>query len=185
MAQHTVAVPRPREPADGQQPRADGRVPPGATNGAGSVPRPPAGRTAALRLAAVISADGRAHPSNAVRRHNWAVRDGQDPFIRHYFGVLAAFRLGAARARRAAMADQPAETWEARFGRLVKAAREAAGLTQSTLEDLAGLTATTVTRVERGEYDMPAAELADIAAVLAVDPGSLFPPPAGGGPDAP
>jgi hypothetical protein len=131
MAQRTVAVPRPREPADG------GRVAPRATDSAGPVPRLPPGRPAALRLAAVIAADGRAHPSDAVRRYNWAVPAGQDPFIRHYFGVLAAFRLGAARARRAAVADE--ETFEARFGRPVRAAREAAGLTQSTLERDAGL----------------------------------------------
>jgi len=143
--QRTVAVPRPREPADG------GRAAPAAADGAGPVPRLPPGRAAALRLAAAISADGRAHPSTAVRRHNWTIRDGQDPFIRHYFGVLAAFRLGAARARRAAMADEPAESFEARFGRLVKAAREAAGITQSTLERNAGLIPTTVTRVERGD----------------------------------
>ena len=130
----------------------------------------------------MISADGRAHPSDAVRRYNWAVTDGQDPFLRHYFGVLAAFRLGAARARRAAVADE--ETFEARFGRPVRAAREAAGLTQSTLERDAGLVPTTVTRVERGEYDLPVSELADLAHALGVDPGSLF-PPAGGGPAAP
>jgi len=137
------------------------------------------------RLAGLISAVGRAHPSNAVRRYNWAIRDGQDPFLRHYFPVLAAFRLGTERARRAAMADEPAdETFEHRFGRLVKAARQAAGLTQSTLEDRAGLTPTTVTRLERGEYDTPVSELADLARVLGVDPGSLF-PPAGGEPAVP
>ena len=75
--------------------------------------------------------------------------------------------------------DQPADTWQRRFGRLVRQAREAAGLTQSRLEDLAGLTPTTVTRLERGEHDIPAAELADIAHALGVDPGSLFPPAAG------
>ena len=74
------------------------------------------------------------------------------------------------------MADEPADTWERKFGRLVRQAREAAGLTQSTLEDRAGLRPTTVTRVERGEHDLPAAEFADIAAVLGVDPGTLFPP---------
>jgi len=74
--QRTVAGPRPREPAD------DLRCP------------------VSGHLAALISADGRAHPSDAVRRYNWAVLDGQDPFLRHYFGVLAAFRLGAVNARR-------------------------------------------------------------------------------------
>jgi len=72
--------------------------------------------------------------------------------------------------------DEPAETFEQRFGRLVKAAREAAGLSQSRAERDAGLTPTTVTRMERGEYDTPVSELADLARVLGVDPGSLFPP---------
>jgi transcriptional regulator with XRE-family HTH domain len=76
--------------------------------------------------------------------------------------------------------DEPAETWEARFGRLVKAAREAAGVTQSRLERDAGLTPTAVTRLERGEYDLPVSELADLADALGVDPGSLFPPLPGG-----
>jgi len=167
--QRTVAVPRPREPLEATASA------PGATNGAAPAPGHPSAHTDLLRLAAHIAADGRAHPSTAVRRHNWAIPDGQDPFIRHYFGVLAAFRLGAARARRAAMADEPAESFEARFGRQVKAAREAAGITQSTLERNAGLTPTTVTRLERGEYDMPVSELADLARVLGVDPGTLIP----------
>jgi len=136
------------------------------------------------RLAGLISAVGRAHPSTAVRRYNWAIRDGQDPFIRHYFSVLAAFRLGAERGR-AAMADErhdAGDTWERRFGRLVKAAREAAGLTQTQLKDMAGLRPPSLAQVERGEHDLAAAELADIAHALGVDPGSLF-PPAGGEPD--
>jgi len=161
--QHTaVTVPRPREPADGGL--------------AATCQRRPAWR--------LIAADGRAHPSGAVRRHNFLIEPGRDPFVRFYFPVLAAFRLGAQRARRAAMADEPADTWERRFGRLVKAAREAAGLTQSRLERDAGLTPTTVTRVERGEYDLPTSELADIAHALGVDPGTLF-PPAGDEPAAP
>jgi len=173
MLQRTVALPRPREPVAAE------RLAPGAASGAGPVPRPPQRRSEALRLGAVISADGRAHPSDAVRRYNWAVPDGQDPFIRHYFGVLAAFGLGAARARRAAMADEKADTWERRFGRLVKAAREAAGLSQSRLEDLAGLGPPSVAQVERGDLDLPVSELADLAHALGVDPGSLFPPAAG------
>ena len=160
MAQRTAAVP----PSHSAAPDS-----PGARRSA----------TPDTRHAALISAVGRAHPSPAVRRHNWAIPAGRDPFVRFYFPVLAAFRLGAQRARRAAMADEPADTWERRFGRLVRQAREAAGMTQSALEDLAGLAPTTVTRVERGEHDLPAAELADIAAVLGVDPGSLFPPAAG------
>jgi transcriptional regulator with XRE-family HTH domain len=79
---------------------------------------------------------------------------------------------------------EQAETFERRFGLLVKAAREAAGLTQSRAERDAGLTPTTVTRLERGEYDLPVSELADLAQVLGVDPGSLF-PPAGDEPAAP
>jgi len=77
------------------------------------------------------------------------------------------------------MADQPADTWERRFGRLVKAAREAAGLSQSRLEDLAGLRPPSVAQVERGECDLPVSELADLAAALGLDPGSLFPPAPG------
>jgi len=72
--QRTVAVPRPREPVDA------GRAAPGAANGArAGTPGLNPGRTAALRLAAAISADGRAHPSDAVRRYNWEIPDGQDP----------------------------------------------------------------------------------------------------------
>jgi len=78
--------------------------------------------------------------------------------------------------------EQAGDTFERRFGRLVKAAREQAGLTQSRLERDAGLTPTTVTRLERGEYDAPVSELADLAHALGVDPGSLF-PPAGDQPD--
>jgi DNA-binding XRE family transcriptional regulator len=150
------------------------------------------------RLVGLIAAIGRAHPSDAVRRGNYSMPAAIDPFVRVYFPVVAAFRLGAQRARRA-MTENPGRRWptdladieaasSARdgfdrvFGARVKAAREAAGLTQSRLERDAGLTPTTVTRLERGEYDTPVSELADLAQVLGVDPGTLF-PPAGGDPD--
>jgi len=181
--QRTVAVPRPREPADG------GRVAPRTTDSAAPVPWLPPGRPEALRLAAVISADGRAHPSTAVRRHNWAIPAGQDPFIRHYYPAVTHFLHGAALARRRTTLGtdehrDAGDTWERRFGRLVKAAREAAGLSQSRLEDLAGLGPPSVAQIERGEFDVPVSELADIAHALGVDPGSLF-PPAGDEPAAP
>jgi transcriptional regulator with XRE-family HTH domain len=74
------------------------------------------------------------------------------------------------------------DTFERRLGQRVRRAREAAGLTQSRLERDAGLPGATVARLERGEYDLPVSELADIARVLRTDPGNLVPPI--GDPDA-
>jgi hypothetical protein len=151
------------------------------------------------RLVGLIAAIGRAHPSDAVRRGNYSMPAAIDPFVRVYFPVVAAFSLGAQRARRRPVstddnpgrrypADLPAaeaagtalNVWERALGARVKAAREAAGLTASTLERNAALLPTTVTRLERGEYDLPVSELADLADALGVDPGSLFPPLPGG-----
>src|SRR6266550_6981412 len=88
-------------------------------------------------------------------------------------------RARAQQARRKAMRNEPTgteDTFERRLGQRVRRAREAAGLTQSRLERDAGMPGATVARLERGEYDLPVSELADIAHVLCTDPGNLVPP---------
>jgi transcriptional regulator with XRE-family HTH domain len=62
------------------------------------------------------------------------------------------------------------------LGLRVRAARESAGLSQSGLERAAGLPATTVTRLERGEQDIAVHELDRIAGVLGTDLPALIPP---------
>jgi len=62
------------------------------------------------------------------------------------------------------------------FARRVKAAREAAGLTQSGLERAAKVHPCTVSAIERGESgDLTLPELARIAAALRIDIGELLP----------
>jgi transcriptional regulator with XRE-family HTH domain len=68
------------------------------------------------------------------------------------------------------------EDFYARFAARVKAAREAAGLSQSTLERQARVPPCTVSRLERGEGDdLAVVALARIAAVLAVPVADLIP----------
>jgi len=64
----------------------------------------------------------------------------------------------------------------AEFARRVKARREAAGLSQSTLERAAKVHPCTVSATERGGCeDLSLPELARIAAALRVDVGDLLP----------
>jgi transcriptional regulator with XRE-family HTH domain len=68
------------------------------------------------------------------------------------------------------------EDFYARFAARVKAAREAAGLSQSGLERQARVPPCTVSRLERGEGDnLAVVALARIAAVLAVPLADLVP----------
>jgi len=138
-------------------------------------------------LVTLIAAIGRAKPSDAVRRYNWVIAPGQDPFLRHYFPVVAAFRRGAALARRPMTSDgdqrdpQKAVAGNrllAEIGRRVKAAREKAHLTQSTVERNARVTPCTVAAIERGEIhadDFSVVDLVRIAEALSVDPRDLLP----------
>jgi transcriptional regulator with XRE-family HTH domain len=71
--------------------------------------------------------------------------------------------------------DGPGEVLAAELGRRVRAAREAAGLSQSTLERNAGLRPCTVAELERGESDVPVLDLVRIAAVVGVDVRDLLP----------
>jgi hypothetical protein len=62
-------------------------------------PEPDTDRGAAL-LRLALAADGRAHPSTAVRRRNDAVPGAIDPFVRVSLPVAVAFLCGARQARR-------------------------------------------------------------------------------------
>ena len=66
-------------------------------------------------------------------------------------------------------------TFVQELGLSVRAAREAAGLSQSRLERDAGLPATTVTRLERGEQDIAVHELDRIANTLSITLAALIP----------
>jgi transcriptional regulator with XRE-family HTH domain len=64
----------------------------------------------------------------------------------------------------------------AELGSRIRRARETVpGMTQSRLEREAGLTPTTISRVERGEADLLVAELVVVAGVLGVNPAGLIP----------
>jgi transcriptional regulator with XRE-family HTH domain len=67
------------------------------------------------------------------------------------------------------------DVFAAGVGRKVKAAREAAGLSQSTLERNAGLRPCTVSELERGESDLPVYDLLRIADAVGVDVRDLLP----------
>jgi len=79
------------------------------------------------------------------------------------------------------VSDNDIDPWDledfyAQFAARVKAAREAAGLSQSTLERQARVPPCTVSRLERGEGDeLAVVALARIAAVLAVPIADLIP----------
>jgi transcriptional regulator with XRE-family HTH domain len=61
-------------------------------------------------------------------------------------------------------------------GRLISAARQNAGVSQSVLEREAGLVPATIAQVERGERDLGVHELIRVAGVLKTDPASFIPP---------
>ncbi len=67
-------------------------------------------------------------------------------------------------------------TFVQELGLRVRAARGAAGLSQSRLERDAGLPAATVTRLERGEQDIAVHELDRIANTLSITLAALIPP---------
>lgn len=126
----------------------------------------------------VIAADGRAHPSTAVRRRNPAVPVEIDPFVHVSFPVVAAFRHGTHQARRTTtMPDpDPVNTFARELGRRVGAAREKTGHSQSRIERDAALRPCTVTEIERGNGgDVAIADLWAIADALGVHLGELLP----------
>lgn len=62
------------------------------------------------------------------------------------------------------------------LGRLVKEARDAAGMSQLGLDREAGIPGSTVAKLERGElFDLPVHVLRRIADALGVDAASLIP----------
>lgn len=60
------------------------------------------------------------------------------------------------------------------FGLRMKAARQAAGLSQEALAHLAGLHRTYVSSVERGERNIALLNMVTLATVLDVDAGTLI-----------
>jgi transcriptional regulator with XRE-family HTH domain len=60
-------------------------------------------------------------------------------------------------------------------GRLIRAARENAGISQAALEREADLRPPTIAQVERGERDLGVHELIRVAAVLKTDPATFIP----------
>jgi transcriptional regulator with XRE-family HTH domain len=67
------------------------------------------------------------------------------------------------------------DVFAAEVGRLVKAARESAGLSQSRLERDAGLRPCAVSELERGESDVAVHDLYRIACTLGVEMRKLLP----------
>ncbi len=89
-----------------------------------TVPLP---RIPADDLAGWIAADGRAHPSTAIRRDNPALPVELDPFIWVSFPPVAAFRRGVWQARRRAIrtamptgGDERQQRFNQLLGRRVK-----------------------------------------------------------------
>lgn len=73
------------------------------------------------------------------------------------------------------MGDGEAQVVLRAFGAHVRELRLAAGLTQETLADEAGLHRTYVGSLERGERNVSVINLYALAAALQVRPGSLLP----------
>jgi transcriptional regulator with XRE-family HTH domain len=70
--------------------------------------------------------------------------------------------------------DPQQQRWLRDFGNSLRAAREAAGLTQETLGLKAGLHVTYVSDVERGKRNLSLISIRRLASALNVSPGSLF-----------
>lgn len=64
----------------------------------------------------------------------------------------------------------------AEVGRLVRVAREAAGITQDALADKVELSRTSVTNIEKGRQKIALHTLFLVAAAVGVEPASLLPP---------
>jgi DNA-binding XRE family transcriptional regulator len=138
-------------------------------------PRQQADDSLAERIAGV----GRAHPSTAVRRGNDALVY-RDPFTRPFMPPVLLFLRGAGRARRSRMtsADDDAAAAFARvFGTQVRAARTAAGITQTQAERDAGLRPGMLARVERGQVDPTVWDAARVATALGVSLAELLTEP--------
>ena len=67
------------------------------------------------------------------------------------------------------------EAFYRNFGHLVGNARRTRNLTQGQLADSVGLTRTSITNIEKGRQKILIHTLFDIAAVLNVEPATLFP----------
>lgn len=68
------------------------------------------------------------------------------------------------------------EEFYAEVGRLVRLAREAAGITQDALADQVELSRTSVTNIEKGRQKIALHTLYLVASVVGVEPASLLPP---------
>jgi transcriptional regulator with XRE-family HTH domain len=64
----------------------------------------------------------------------------------------------------------------AEVGRLVRVAREAAGITQDALADQVELSRTSVTNIEKGRQKIALHTLFLVASAVGVEPASLLPP---------
>jgi transcriptional regulator with XRE-family HTH domain len=65
---------------------------------------------------------------------------------------------------------------QARFGKILREARRNAGLTQSALADMAGLTQQYVAKIEAGQINPTLATMASVAGVLDLDVGDMLRP---------
>ncbi|MBA4064863.1 MAG: hypothetical protein C0501_14345 [Isosphaera sp.] len=74
------------------------------------------------------------------------------------------------------------EEFYAEVGRLVRVAREAAGITQDALADQVELSRTSVTNIEKGRQKIALHTLFLVASVVGVEPASLLPPRGKSGP---
>ena len=69
---------------------------------------------------------------------------------------------------------EDALSWQDEFGRRVRHLREAAGLSQMRLAELAGLHPTYVSSVERGRRNLSLVNIHMLALALAVEPRELL-----------
>lgn len=82
--------------------------------------------------------------------------------------------------------ESPVDALYRDFGRRLRTAREAGGLSQSELAARVGLGRTSITNIETGRQRVPLHLLLELAAALGVQPASLLPtPPFDGQPTLP